>query len=65
MDKDLFTILTTVFNNISFGCVKETSPGDRHVSFKRPKFMFDREKLIFFFFFWGGGGVYIFKFSNS
>ena len=42
------------YNNISFGCVKETSPGDRQVSFKRPKFMFDN--IFFFFFFLGGGG---------
>ena len=38
------SILIVVYNNICFGCVKETS--HRDVSFTHPKHMFDREKLM-------------------
>ena len=35
-------MLITVYNNIGFGCIKETSLSD--ISFMQPKLMFDRQK---------------------
>ena len=52
----LWTILYTIYKNIHFLWVKETSPWDVIL---RTQNMFDREKMIISF--GGGGGIVIYS----